>query len=59
MEPTEKDIVIGKIMEMPEEQVKKLLIFIAGQEAGDEILNKITAAETGKGKLVTEQTVQM
>jgi hypothetical protein len=59
MEPTEKDIVIGKIMEMPEEQVKKLLIFIAGLEAGDEISNKITAAEAGKGQSVTEQTVQM
>lgn len=49
MEPTEKDIVIGKIREMPEEQVRKLLIFIAGLEAGDEISNKITVAETDNG----------
>lgn len=34
MEPTEKDIVIEKIMEMPVEQVSKVLIFIAGLEAG-------------------------
>jgi len=37
MKPTEKDIVIEKIMEMPAEQVAKVLIFIAGLEAGDEI----------------------
>ena len=35
MEPTEKDIVIEKIMKMPEEQVAKVMIFIAGLEAGD------------------------
>ncbi len=34
MEPTEKDIVIEKIREMPEEQVEKVIIFIAGLEAG-------------------------
>lgn len=34
MEPTEKDIVIEKIMEMPAEKVSKVLIFIAGLEAG-------------------------
>ena len=37
MKPTEKDIVIEKIMEMPAEKVAKVLIFIAGLEAGDEI----------------------
>lgn len=37
MEPTEKDIVIEKIMKMPTEQVAKVLIFIAGLEAGEEI----------------------
>ena len=30
MKPTEKDLVINKIREMPEEQVSKVLIFIAG-----------------------------
>lgn len=35
MEPTEKDIVIEKIMEMPEEQVAKVMIFIAGLKAGN------------------------
>lgn len=34
MEPAEKDIVIEKIKEMPPEQVAKVLIFIAGLEAG-------------------------
>ena len=34
MEPTEKGIVIEKVMEMPEKQVEKVLIFIAGLEAG-------------------------
>jgi len=34
MEPIEKDIVIKKIMELEPEQVSKVLIFIAGLEAG-------------------------
>lgn len=38
MDPTEKDIAIKKIKEMPPEQVAKVLIFIAGLEAGS---NKI------------------
>lgn len=37
MEPTEKDIVIEKLKEMPPEQVAKVLIFIAGLEAGESI----------------------
>lgn len=37
MEPAEKDIVIEKIKEMPPEQVAKVLIFIAGLEAGNNI----------------------
>lgn len=37
MEPTEKDIVIEKVKEMPPEQVAKVLIFIAGLEAGSNI----------------------
>lgn len=37
MEPTEKDIVIEKIKELPSEQVSKVLIFIAGLEAGSVI----------------------
>ena len=40
MEPTEKDIVIEKVKEMPPEQVAKVLIFIAGLEAGSSIENK-------------------
>lgn len=34
MEPAEKDIVIKKIMEMPAKQIEKVMIFIAGLEAG-------------------------
>lgn len=45
MEPTVKDIVIGKIREMPEEQVAKVLIFIAGLEAGSQIPDKLTSKE--------------
>lgn len=37
MEPTEKDIVLEKVKEMPPEQVAKVLIFIAGLEAGGSI----------------------
>lgn len=37
MEPTEKDIIIKKVKDMPPEQVAKLLIFIAGLEAGSNI----------------------
>lgn len=37
MNLTEKDIVIEKIKDLPQEQVKKVLIFIAGLEAGDSI----------------------
>ena len=55
MEPTEKDIVIGKIMEMPEEQAKKLLIFIAGLEAGDEILNKQPSKEAENHQIRMEE----
>lgn len=34
MESTEKDILIEKVKAMPPEQLEKLLIFIAGLEAG-------------------------
>ena len=37
MEPAEKDMVIEKVKEMPPEQVAKVLIFIAGLEAGSDI----------------------
>lgn len=37
METREKDIVIEKIKEMTPEQVEKVLIFIAGLEAGSGI----------------------
>lgn len=40
MEPTEKDIVIEKVKDMPPEQVAKVLIFIAGLEAGGNIEDK-------------------
>lgn len=33
MEPTEKDIVIKKIMELPPEQVSKVLVFIDALES--------------------------
>lgn len=48
MEPTEKDIVIGKIKELPPEQVSKVLIFIAGLEAGSNIEVR---SDTGKVNL--------
>lgn len=41
MEPTEKDIVIEKVKSMPPEQVAKVLIFIAGLEAGSNIEDKL------------------
>lgn len=37
MKSTEKDILIEKITNMPPEQVAKVLIFIAGLEAGNRI----------------------
>lgn len=40
MEPTEKDILIEKITNMPPEQVTKVLIFIAGLEAGNRVVKK-------------------
>lgn len=40
MESTEKDILIEKIVNMPPEQVEKVLIFIAGLEAGKRISEK-------------------
>lgn len=49
MEPTEKDIVIEKIKEMPAEQVSKVLIFIAGLEAGENINMKV---EKEKGRII-------
>lgn len=41
MESTEKTILIEKIINMPPEQVAKVLIFIAGLEAGDKITEKM------------------
>lgn len=40
MESTEKDILIEKIKNMPLEHVEKILIFIAGLEAGQSVFNK-------------------
>lgn len=37
MESAERDILIEKVKEMSPEQVEKVLIFIAGLEAGDPI----------------------
>lgn len=45
MEPTEKDIVIEKIREMPEEEVRKVLIFLAGLEAGSQVREASSATE--------------
>ena len=49
MEPTEKDIVIDKVKDMPPEQVAKVLIFIAGLEAGSNIEDK---TESKRGESV-------
>lgn len=40
MESTEKNILIKKITNMPPEQVAKVLIFIAGLEAGNRAVEK-------------------
>lgn len=50
MKPTEKDIVIEKIKDMPPEQVSKVLIFIAGLEAGENIKAKLDVEEGGVSK---------
>lgn len=50
MKPTEKDIVIEKIMEMPAEKVAKVLIFIAGLEAGENINTKSEIKKSGSQK---------
>jgi hypothetical protein len=50
MEPTEKDIVIEKIKEMPAEQVVKVRIFIAGLEAGENINSKLEIEKGRKQK---------
>lgn len=48
MELTEKEIVINKIKEMPEEQLEKVMIFITGLEAGFRLQEK-AAAQGGVG----------
>lgn len=40
MEPAEKDIIIEKIEKLSPEQVSKVLIFIAGLEAGSQIIQR-------------------
>ena len=50
MKPTEKDIVIDKIKDMPPEQVSKVLIFIAGLEAGENINLKLVIEKGRKTK---------
>lgn len=50
MKPTEKDIVIEKIKDMPPEQVSKVLIFIAGLEAGENINSKLEIEKGRKTK---------
>ncbi len=47
MESTEKDLVIEKVKDMPVEQVSKVLIFIAGLEAGVNIETKSKSEEGG------------
>lgn len=49
MKPAEKDIVIEKIRQMPEEQVEKVMIFVAGLEAGGQIKKSLFVQE-GKAK---------
>lgn len=50
MKHTEKDLVINKIREMPEEQVSKVLIFIAGLEAGIQLQEKKSVEEGSAGE---------
>lgn len=40
METTEKDIVIQKVLELSPEQTEKVLIFMAGLEAGNTVETK-------------------
>lgn len=40
MKHTEKDILIEKVKKLPPEDISKVLIFIAGLEAGGEIKGK-------------------
>lgn len=47
MDSMEMDIVIEKIKEMPAEQVSKVLIFIAGLEAGENINKKLKEEREG------------
>lgn len=46
MNSTEKDILIEKIKKMPQEYVEKILIFIAGLEAGKNISDHCTSSES-------------
>lgn len=48
MKPAEKDIVIEKIEKLSPEQVSKVLIFIAGLEAGSQIGERLKPDKTGK-----------
>lgn len=50
MEPTEKDIVIEKVKEMPAEQVEKVIIFMAGLEAGSSIGTRVEQGDGEVGK---------
>jgi len=49
MESAEKNILIEKIRNMPPEQVEKVLIFVAGLEAGNLI------KEAQKNKILDEE----
>ncbi len=55
MEPTEKGIVIEKVMEMPEKQVEKVLIFIAGLEAGSRMEEVLFVLQGKEEKGVSEE----
>lgn len=45
METTEKDIVIQKVLELSPDQIAKVLIFIAGLEAGNNSKRKLSQQE--------------
>ena len=55
MEPTEKGIVIEKVMEMPEKQVEKVLIFIDGLEAGSRMEEVLFVLQGKEEKGVSEE----
>lgn len=47
MKDIPKDVVVQKIMEMEERDVLKVLIFMAGMEAGDQIRKESESKKAG------------